>query len=172
MTSGSGQAVSSSPYVVPTDPSDFDVVFAAHFRRLVVALRLSGAGLQTAEDIAQDAFLIAYGRWPRIRTGSNPAGYVYRVAFRLLKKSPCRELPREMANQPAPDEVGAVETAVVVRDALNGMPARRKHVAVLCLQAGFSIQETSRVLRMKRSTVRVHLHHARKTLTRILQLPE
>lgn len=169
---GGAQEAASAPYVDPTDLTDFDAVFNAHYRRLVVSLRLSGADLALAEDIAQDAFVIAYGRWPRVRRGSSPAGYIYRVAFRLLKRRGTRHPQSDIRDLPAPDDIGAVETAIVVQNTLDRMPERRKRVAILCLQAGLSVQEASRILRIKKSTVRVHVHHARKSLSSALAISD
>ncbi|MCA1692656.1 MAG: hypothetical protein LC733_10840 [Actinobacteria bacterium] len=48
---------------------------------------LTGARRDDAEDVAQEAFARTLSRWRRVRTGSNPPGYVYRVAFRLLRRA-------------------------------------------------------------------------------------
>src|SRR5205823_3740447 len=51
------------------------------------ALRVAGTiDRAAAEDIAQEAFARTLGHWRRVRQGTNPAGYVYRVAFRLLRR--------------------------------------------------------------------------------------
>ena len=84
-------AVAMPAYVV----DDFAVVYAQHYRRLVVALCLSGAPLATAEEIAQEAFLRAFSSWHRVRTGSNPAGYLYRYAFRIWQPN---KAPRSAIN--------------------------------------------------------------------------
>jgi RNA polymerase sigma factor (sigma-70 family) len=54
---------------------------------LVRALELAGAPRPAAEDVAQEAFARMLTHWRRVRTGSNPAGYAYRTAFRLLSRS-------------------------------------------------------------------------------------
>jgi RNA polymerase sigma factor (sigma-70 family) len=59
---------------------------------LVRALVLAGAPLPLAEDLAQDAFARMFTHWWRVRTGSSPAGYAYRSAFRLLSRS--RRMPK------------------------------------------------------------------------------
>ena len=60
---------------------DFVDLFVSHYSRLVAALRLGGADAASGEDLAQEAFARTLGHWRRVRHGSNPAGYVYRVAF-------------------------------------------------------------------------------------------
>ena len=65
---------------------DFVDLFTSQYSRLVGVLRISGAHGTAAEDLAQEAFARTLGHWRRVRQGSNPAGYVYRVAFRLLKR--------------------------------------------------------------------------------------
>src|ERR1700722_16110940 len=67
--------------------TDFVDCYQTHYRRLVRALRLSGADPSTAEDVAQEAFARAFVRWRWVRRGANPPGYVYTAGFRLLQRA-------------------------------------------------------------------------------------
>ena len=75
------------PVVLPVPVTeDFAELFHTQYPRVVRALVLAGAA--DAEDIAQEAFARTLRHWRRVRTGANPAGYVFRVAFRLVGKAP------------------------------------------------------------------------------------
>jgi RNA polymerase sigma factor (sigma-70 family) len=142
---------------------EFVEMYERHYPRLVRALELSGAGRPEAEDIAQEAFARTLGHWRRVRTGSNPPGYAYTVAFRLARKRipPTVLLGDEL---PVPDVAGEAVANVAVAEALAKMPARRRTCAVLCLIGGLSPAEAGQALGIEASTVRKQLEHARAAL--------
>jgi len=158
--------------VVSLDSDDFVQLYRAEYRRVVRALELAGAGRPTAEDLAQEAFARTLARWRRVRGGTNPAGYVYRVAFRLWSRH-CRDGDRPGA----PGAVHAADTTAEnaathadVEHALAAMPLRRRTCAVLCLVVGYTPTEAGEVLHIKASTVRKHLDQARAELTRSVEI--
>jgi hypothetical protein len=69
------------------ETDDFVELFRMHYPRLVRALVLAGSSTPGAEDLAQEAFARTFRHWRRVRGGTNPAGYVYRTGFRLLRGS-------------------------------------------------------------------------------------
>ncbi len=119
--------------------ADFVDCYQAHYRRLVRALRLSGADPATAEDVAQEAFARALARWRRVSRGTNPPGYVYTTGFRLLQRAQ-RHPPEPSTDGPSeqPARRRRPTTAVAVEAALRGHAAppaglrghvlRRRHV--------------------------------------------
>ena len=70
---------------------DFVATYKEHYPRLVRAPEFSGANRSTAEDVTQEAFARALGHCGRVRRGTNPAGYVHRVAFGLARRSSSRK---------------------------------------------------------------------------------
>ena len=152
-----------SAYVV----DDFAVVYAQHYRRLVVALCLSGAPLATAEEITQEAFLRAFSSWHRVRTGTNPAGYLYRCAFRIWSRAKRREARSTTEAQPTSlsgDPGSEATTRVALQRAFAALPPRTRSCAVLALHSGLGTADVARILRIKPATVRVHVHNARVAL--------
>jgi RNA polymerase sigma-70 factor, ECF subfamily len=145
--------------------NDFVDCYQTHYRRLVRALRLSGADAASAEDIAQEAFARALVHWRRIRRGANPAGYVYTTGFRLLQRAQRR---RRTTPPSPPPPVAATEsfvlTAVVVEASLAAMPPRRRACAVMCLIAGLTASDAAAALGIAAGTVRKHLDEARRDL--------
>src|SRR5205807_2099206 len=154
-----------------TDPlpeaasDDFVDLFLSQYRRLVGALRVAGAERAAAEDLAQEAFARTLGHWRRVRQGTNPAGYVYRVAFRLLRRrgglptSPLDDMDPPSTGVTTEDNAVANVTAA---HALAAMPPRRRACAALCWYLGFGSQEAADILGIDAATVRTHLERARR----------
>lgn len=143
--------------------AEFVDMYEAHYPRLVRALEISGCDRPGAEDVAQEAFARTLGHWRRVRGGTNPPGYAYRVAFRLAR----RRLPESVLlgeDHPTPDVAGEAITNVTVAAALASMPPRRRTCAVLCFVAGLTPAEAGEALGIAPSTVRKQLDHARAEL--------
>ncbi|MGI8776552.1 MAG: RNA polymerase sigma factor [Acidimicrobiales bacterium] len=158
--------------VVRLERDDFVQVYRAEYRRVVRALELAGADGPTAEDLAQEAFARTLARWRRVRGGDSPAGYVYRVAFRLWSRH-CRnrDRPDPGGDVLPPDAMAEAAAAHAdVEHALAAMPLRRRTCAVLCLVIGYTPTEAGEVMRIKASTVRKHLDQARAELTRSVEI--
>jgi len=156
----------------------FAAFYAEHVARVRRALILSGADRETAADVAQEAFARTYARWRQVRSGTNPAGYVYRAAFRELRRRghlPDRPDGDAAADRTATDGHGPEERALAsvaaaaAQLALRAMPPRRRACALLVLAAGLTAEETGQALGITPSTVRVQVHRARACL---LALPE
>jgi RNA polymerase sigma-70 factor (ECF subfamily) len=152
--------------------TDFVDCYQTHYRRLVRALRLSGADASTAEDVAQEAFARALVHWRRIRRGSNPPGYVYTSAFRLLQRTERRRqvVVPPPARPAAPTESAAV-TAFAIEVCLAAMPPRRRACAVMCLVVGLPVADAARALGIAPGTVRKHLEEARQDLQAVCDPP-
>lgn len=154
--------------------TDFVHTYQDHYRGVVVSLRLAGASLESAEEVAQEAFVRAYGGWPRISRGLSPAGYIYRAAFRIWarrRRHDARQASTAVEHaRPGVDEEAT--TRVTVLAVLAALPPRQRACAVLHLQAGLDHQEIARILHMRPATVRVHVHHARQALRdALMRLP-
>lgn len=147
---------------------DFVATYKMHYPRLVRALELAGATRSTAEDVAQEAFARTFGRWVRVHRGTNPAGYVYRVAFRLARRSSSRK-PVLTDVQSSSDVGGEATLRVGIDVALKAMPAARRRCAVLCLIVGLSTKDAASTLHIAESTVRKQIERARTDLRQALR---
>ena len=160
------EQIPEQPVMGPVDDS-FVAVYKAHYPRLVRALELGGASPDRAEDVAQEAFARALGHWRRVRRGTNPAGYVYRVAFRLVWRARRREPP--LGEDPAsPDVADEVTLAVGIERGLEAMPAAQRRCAVLCLVVGLPTKDAAKALGIAESTVRKQIGRARADLRQVL----
>jgi RNA polymerase sigma factor (sigma-70 family) len=155
--------------------------YQLHYRRLVRALALAGAPHATAEELAQEAFARTLTHWRRVRSGSSPAGYAYRVGFRLLNRhlpggagapgfsgngrraDPDRDYsPADNTAQPGPENL--VTTRLAVAATLAAMPPRRRACAVMCLVVGLPTSDAATAFGIAEGTVRKHLADARLDL--------
>jgi RNA polymerase sigma-70 factor (ECF subfamily) len=153
--------------------TDFVDCYQTHYRRLIRALKLSGADTATAEDITQEAFARALVHWRRIRRGVNPPGYVYTTGFRLLQRAERRANPPApiAALEPRAPTESAALTALAVEAALASMPPRRRTCAVLCLIVGIPVSDAASALGLAAGTVRKHLDEARRDLRAACEPP-
>jgi RNA polymerase sigma-70 factor (ECF subfamily) len=158
----------------PTEPSRADGVdggfvsiYEKHYPRLVRALELAGVDRTSAPDVAQEAFARMLGHWARVRRGTNPAGYVYRVAFRLSRRDRHRDLAAA-SGATSPDIAGEVALSLDIEHALQAMPAAQRRCAVLCLAVGLSTKDAARALGIAESTVRKQIERARGDLRAFL----
>lgn len=153
--------------------ASFAALYAEHSARVRRALVLAGADQDTAAEVTQEAFARTFARWRRVRTGTNPAGYVFRVAFRELRRR--GHLPDQADGDAAAADVAAASSgpeeqalASVAADAallvIGAMPPRRRACALLVLAAGLTAEEAGQALGIASSTVRVHVHRARTDL--------
>ena len=151
------------------DTADFVSVYRLHYSRVVAALGLAGLDPSGAEDVGQEAFARAYQHWWRVRKGSNPAGYVYTTAFRLLRhRVGLPDTPLDDLDTPVCGPEAEAVTGLTLRQAVAAMPPRRRACAVLCLYLGFPPEQAAAVLGIEPSTVRVQLQRARISLQQVL----
>ena len=146
---------------------DFVDLFTSQYPKLVGVLRVTGSvDRAAAEDIAQEAFARTLGHWRRVRQGTNPAGYVYRVAFRLLRRRgglPTSPLDDVDVASTGPGTEDSALANVGAAHALAAMPPRRRACAALCWYLGFTSEEAAGILGIDAATVRTHLGRARQT---------
>jgi RNA polymerase sigma factor (sigma-70 family) len=178
-TSGSGQTGAIATTVAAGDADgDFVALYEACYPRLVRSLELAGATRSRAEDVAQEAFARTLGHWRRVRSGTNPAGYVYRTAFRLVRRR-SREPGLDasahgdgpmgrVASPPDGDLASLAVLQISLSEALDNMPPARRRCAVLCLVAELSPKEAGQALGIAESTVRKQLERARTDLRAVL----
>jgi RNA polymerase sigma factor (sigma-70 family) len=145
---------------------DFVELFRLHYPRLVRAMALAGADREKAQDLAQEALARTLRHWRRVRRGPNPAGYPYRVAFRLLRRR--GGLPPSPLDDAEPDGTAGPEARAVaaadVASALAAMPPGRRACVILCWCLDTSTPDAAETLGISAGTVRKQLELARPRL--------
>jgi DNA-directed RNA polymerase specialized sigma24 family protein len=149
------------------DATGFEAFYRENLARIVRACALVTLDPSLAEDMAAEAFARLWSRWGQIRGPDHAGGYVFKTAMRLC----ARELSRRDRG-PALELVWGDDDGTASRldllNALSGLPVRQRQTVVLRDWAGYETREVARMLRMRESTVRVHLARARHRLRQAL----
>jgi len=131
----------------------------------------------TAEDLAQEAFLVAHRSWPRIAELDQPGAWVRTVVSNLAVSAFRRRLAEGRAiarivlrQQPAVDELSA-DDAEFWR-AVRSLPRRQAQVVALFYLEDRPVAEVAEILDMAPGTVKKHLYDGRQTLARRLRCQE
>ena len=157
----------------PRHSGSFDDFYIGELPRLV-ALARGLCGSTIAEDVAQEAMLVAYRRWREVgdldrpdlwvrRTCANMAVSQFRrrvVELRALTRLSRRALPPEELSEPAE------EFWVAVRQ----LPHRQAQAAALRFVYDLPIAEIAQILECTDGTVKQHLSRARQALAARLRL--
>src|SRR6266542_2258411 len=132
-----------------TGNGDFEAFYTATYDRLVGQLLVVVGGLEEAEDVVQEAFVRACGRWSHVRDYQVPEAWVRRVALNLAS-SGLRRARRRAALLvrlgPAVDVPALSVDAVALARTLRKLPLRGREALVLHHVVGLSVQEIARVL--------------------------
>lgn len=152
----------------------FEDFFDAHYERLLRVLYLSTGDRHEAEDLAQDAFVRVFERWPRVERLENAAGYLYRVALnarrsRLRRVRVAAAKAFRLRPEPPADPEDAADDRLTVRRALAALPPGQRQAVVLVEWLGLTDAEAGEVLGLSPGAVRTRLHRARTALRNLLR---
>ncbi|MFF0094655.1 RNA polymerase sigma factor [Streptomyces canus] len=135
--------------------------------------RLLGSS-HTSSDVTQEAFEAAALRWGRLRSLDRSAQRAW--LFRFVRLKVFEKWRSAGRRAPLPDDLDcpsvfdtpqtAAANVLLERcwDAIDALPPMRRRVALLRWQGDWTAREIAEHLGMTASTVRVHLHGARKVL--------
>ena len=163
--------------LLPYTGESFDRFYQREFNATVTLAYVLSGRWGVAEELAQEAFLVAHRQWDKLSHYEQPRAFVRRlvanaaVSHHRRVAAEARALVRLVAGQrPAPAAVGAEATAFwrLVR----GLPRRQAQVTALFYLEDRSVEEIAAVLGCAEATVKVHLHRARIALARQLGAPE
>jgi RNA polymerase sigma-70 factor (ECF subfamily) len=162
------RAVGSSP-----DVQRFEVLHRSQVRPLLAyALRRVGRA-EEAADVVAETMLVAWRRLDEVPPGSEARPWLFGVARRVLansRRSSRRRdrlgerLRREVDQLVGADHAAAVETNLVVRDALARLDADDREILLLTSWEGLQPTEIAVALDVPAATVRTRLHRARQRL--------
>jgi RNA polymerase sigma factor (sigma-70 family) len=162
---------------VAFEPLPFEDFYRAEVGRLVVLAR----GLcspSMAEDVAQEAMLVAYRRWGTVAELDRPDLWVSRVCIRLAVSTFRRRLleVRTVARLTRRREPGPVTPESVESEefwaAIRALPKRQAQAAALRFVYELPIAEIADVLHCSEGSVKQHLSRARAALHDSLHLED
>jgi RNA polymerase sigma-70 factor (ECF subfamily) len=147
---------------------EFEELYTSTFGRLVGQLFLVTGDLHEAEEVVQEAFTRAAGRWQRLCDYDQPELWVRRVAINLATDGRRRrrrlavlaQLDAEAAAVVPPISVDGLAVAA----ALATLPRRQRQVVVLHYLLDLPVGEVARQLSMPVGTVKSRLARARSAL--------
>lgn len=164
------------------DPSvpervSFEEFYLKDYQAVVgLAFALSGSRW-LAEDLAQEAFLVAHRGWDRIGGFDDPGVWVRRVVANLSVSAIRRRVVETKAlarialgQTPTLPELSA-EGAEFWR-AVRSLPRRQAQAIALHYLEDLPVTEVARILGTAEGTVKKHLYEGRKKVVRLLQLEE
>jgi RNA polymerase sigma-70 factor (ECF subfamily) len=153
---------------------DFEDFYRAEYRAVVALGFVVCGSLESAEDLAQDAFLAAQRAWSRLETYDEPAAWVRRVvinravSLRRRWAAEAGALVRLGSQRaPKPDEhlpLGDAELWAAV----CSLPRRQAQVIALVYLDDRSLAEAALVLGCGEGTVKTHLQRGRAALAKRL----
>jgi RNA polymerase sigma-70 factor (ECF subfamily) len=126
-----------------------------------------------AEDVAQDACAAIVRSLPSLKNSGSFASWSYRTIVNAAITA-ARRHPRVQGLDAVADAVTTFDSsdAIDVRNALAGLSAVQRAVAILHYYIGFDSREIAIATSLPSSTVRFHLMLARRALRRALSPDE
>jgi len=135
-----------------------------------LAYVLSGSR-SAAEDLAQDAFLVAFRHWDRVASYDDPGGWVRRVLVNRTRSGFRRRTAEIRALARLRDRVFDVPEvpaeAAETWEAVRRLPVRQAQVIALRYYDQRSIKDIARILDRSENTVKTHLQRARHALAEL-----
>jgi RNA polymerase sigma factor CnrH len=166
--------------LVAAGEEDFDRAVAEYHGRIrLLVYRLLG-WRDGIEDVVQDVFLAAWAGWSRVRDRSSVELWLKRIAVNKCRSRLRRETVRvrwlgwmrgAFSNQsqaPADQVLEKQEQAERVRAAIRLLEPVYREATVLYYLEQLDIDQIVEILGVRRNTVEVRLHRARRQLEKIL----
>ena len=153
------------------DRRAFGELARRHVAGVRALLRRMGADPSLADDLAQDAFLVAYERMADFRGEGAFAGWVKRIAARLYLRRARASIRLEDGLE-ADDRAWGVADApghaerMDLDEALRGLPATERVCVTLCFGAGLTHAEAAEALGAPLGTVKSHVRRGLDKLRR------
>ncbi|MDF5758393.1 sigma-70 family RNA polymerase sigma factor [Spongiactinospora sp. TRM90649] len=152
---------------------DFSEFYDREMASLVYFVMALGADGETAADVAQSAFVKAFGVWDSLR---HPKAWLRRVAQNDLSDR-WRARQRETLSDQLPERTDPLSTALAVElraeerevvAALRMLPVKQRQALAWCVD-GFSPAEIAEALGVRPAAVRQNLFKAKRALKAALE---
>jgi len=129
-----------------------------------------------AEDIVSDVFVKLIKSGAKFQNEEHEKAWLLRTAINLCKNNlkhwrrKCADID-EYENIQADENPFSLQTGDTLKSVME-LPERYKEVIYLYYYEGYSTAEIAKILKKPHSSVRVHLHEARKILKGVLEEDE
>jgi RNA polymerase sigma-70 factor (ECF subfamily) len=143
-----------------------------HYDRIFrFALHLLG-NRSEAEEVAQDTFLKAYYSKETLLNPDSRVHWIYQIARNVAvdrRRWWKRRAGVEQQGEEEGAHVTATELQITLRELVLALPLRQREVFLLRHLAGFSTEETARLLGIREGSVKTHLMRAVSNLKEKLE---
>lgn len=158
------------------DSRAFAALVDAHQQAVRGFLRRFCGHWADADDIAQEAFVIAWRRLARFEGRSSFRSWVSGIGLRVARdarRAHARSTQRDtnwIAQQEHAQESEApIEDRLALAKAMATLPDDQRAAVALCLGEGFSHSEAAAVLKLPLGTVKSHVTRGRERLLAVLE---
>lgn len=157
------------------DSRAFAALVDAHQQSVRGFLRRFTGVWADADDIAQEAFVIAWRRLDRFEGRSSFRSWVSGIGFRIARdarRTHSRAVKRETdwAESQADADRAAIEDRIALASAMAALPEEQRAAVALCLGEGFSHTEAAAILNLPLGTVKSHVSRGRDRLLKTLEV--
>ena len=153
--------------------AEFESWYRAESTRLVEVLTLALGEPDLAKDSADEAFVRAYERWPRVSAMESPTGWTYKVALNYgRRRARRRRIERALLMRQARDRSargsprgGDTDLWTIV----SSLPGRQRTAIVLRYLGDFSESEVARLMGISAGAASSSLSAARHRLAELVK---
>ena len=148
-----------------------DDAFSAFMREAEPRLSLAlgaGYGPEVGHEATAEALEYAWKNWARVRSMSNPLGYLYRVGQSRARR--LRRGYRRPATLPSPQSDRAPWVEPALPAALAGLSRNQRNAVVLVHAFEWTQREVAGLLGVSRTTVQKHLERGLAKLRAALEV--
>lgn len=158
-------AVDSSEGFVQLYENEFSVVAHAAYQILWSPAQ--------AQEVTQEAFAVAFSRWPEVSRLDRPGAWVRRVAINMALKARRRNdrESSEIHEDTVDDGTDSLDDRASLAAAIRRLPGQQRLAVVLHYFHDLPVADVAESLGCAEGTVKVHLHRARHSLGRYLTDP-
>jgi RNA polymerase sigma-70 factor (ECF subfamily) len=156
-------------------PGDFDAFYRREFPRLVVLARAL-AGPAVADDVAQEAMLVAYRKWDEVQLLVSPVGWVRTVCLRkavsVVRRRSVEQRVLRTIGSFRSDRGAPVEEDERFWSEVRRLPLRQAQAVALHYALDLAVVEIAETLGCAEGTVKSHLSRGRAALARAWHVEE
>lgn len=132
--------------------------------------RLLGGDQGRADDLAQEAFLLAWRKLHQFRGDARFSTWLHRIAYTCFLQARRKQAPppaESGGGEPAPMP-GAIDLRLDVERAMQHLSSAERAVLLHCVQLGLSHSDAAYVLSMPLGTVKSHAARGKEKLRALL----
>ncbi|MFP4148039.1 MAG: RNA polymerase sigma factor [Nitriliruptoraceae bacterium] len=153
----------------------FEDTYQRNYREVVASSWAICRDREVAEDLAQEAFARAYGRWRKLENGGYAVPWLHRVVMNLTISHLRRhgrgtQLEQQHAATPAhTTDVYAQDEWLV--STLRHLPRRQREAVFLRYVAELDVEQVAAAMRCSTGTVKTHSKRGLDRLRDLMQVP-